>query len=541
MAAVNALYLRLSVDDDNRGESESIANQHDLLSAYVAADPVLSAGEVLTFADDGWSGTNFERPQVQELLDMARRGKVSCILVKDLSRWGRNYPEVSEYLDNIFPFLGIRFISVNDHYDSAAHKGQTTPMDVAFGTIMHDVYSKELSVKVRQSYVAKAKNGEFLSGSPPFGFVKSDTERNKLEVDPEAADVVRRIFSLACEGYSRSQIAALLNEDGVDTPLMYRKRKGMTLRGNHSAAGNRTYWTGESIRKILIDERYAGVMVTGKQRISSPESRVIEYLPKSEWIRIPGSHEAIVSEEVYKQALSGIRTVKKPPPVKNRTLFSGKVKCGCCGRSLDYATTVNPYYYCEGARVMSGLGCFDGRLGLGDLSEVVIATVKTEARKVLDIRLERKQQTQRLYNSLGQLDTDTVNAELKKLSTGKAMLERRGITTYEELAEGKIDKDAYGAAVAANSAELVKIRARIDELNVQLAMLVNKGSDKGSTDGAKAETVLQAILNADSVTDDILSLIDRITVFDTDRIEVCLSFADAVTSEFVPEETGMVI
>lgn len=520
MAFTTALYLRLSVDDDNRDESDSIANQRDLLTTYVATNPALSKGEILTFADDGWSGTNFERPQVKALLDLARCGGVQCIVVKDLSRWGRNYPEVSEFLDQIFPFLGIRFISLGEGYDSDTHKGQTVPMDVAFGTLMHDVYCKDLSVKVRQSYVAKTKNGEFLCGSPPFGFVKASSRGNRLEVDSEAADTVRRIFTLACDGKSNTQIAAVLNRDGVDTPLMYRKRKGRTLRGDHSAIGERVFWTSETVRKILVDERYAGVMVSGKKRIASPGSRKIEYLSESEWIRVPASHEAIVSEDVYKQANANIVHRKIATSAKNRSPFAGKIKCGCCGKSMQYATTTTPYFYCESPKFNIGLGCFDGRLYLSELSEVVLTTVKVETQKTLETLRKRKQQ------SHGTPSKDAINAELKKLSVRIALLERRSIALYEDFADGKIDKDDYLEAMTTNGDELQKTQIHIDELNSQLAAV--KGI-KAINDVAD-ELGLQRVLNADIVNDEVLALIDRILIVDTERIEIRFTFGDTNTT-----------
>jgi DNA invertase Pin-like site-specific DNA recombinase len=303
MSYTTALYLRLSVDDgDKQNESDSIANQRALLLAYVNADAALSVGEVLVFADDGWSGTSFERPQVKALLELASRGGVQCVIVRDLSRWGRSYPDVSEYVDRYFPLLGIRFISVAEGYDSDRHRGRTAPPDVAFGSIIHDIYCKELSFKVRQSYQAKTKNGEFLSGSPPFGYIKSDENKNRLVVDREAADTVLRIFTMACEGYTGAEIAAALNEACADTPLMYRKRKGYTLRGAHKTAGDRIYWTGSSVLKIIRDERYAGVMVGSKARKVSPGSRKTARLPESEWIRVPGSHQAIVTAEIFQKA-----------------------------------------------------------------------------------------------------------------------------------------------------------------------------------------------------------------------------------------------
>jgi DNA invertase Pin-like site-specific DNA recombinase len=254
----------------------------------------------LIFADDGWSGTSFERPQVKALLELVQRGGVQCVIVKDLSRWGRNYPEVCEYVDRFFPLHGIRFISVAEGYDSDRHRGRTAPLDVAFGSIIHDIYCKELSFKVRQSYQTKTRNGEYLSGSPPFGYTKSD--ENKLIVDREAAETILRIFSMACEGYTGAGIAAALNGDCVDTPLMHRKRNGHTLRGAHKTTKDRIYWTGSSVLKIIRDERYTGVMVGSKARKANPGSRKTVALPESEWIRVPGAHEAIVSAAMYREA-----------------------------------------------------------------------------------------------------------------------------------------------------------------------------------------------------------------------------------------------
>lgn len=159
MNKATALYLRLSVDDESKDESNSISAQRLMLRDYVMADPLQSGTEIIEVVDDGWSGTNFVRPGVKRLLERTRKGEIGCILVKDSSRWGRNYVEVSEYMDHLFPFLGVRFISLNDGYDSNNYIGSTAPIDMAFGTIMHDIYCKELSIKVKQSYVRKAEKG----------------------------------------------------------------------------------------------------------------------------------------------------------------------------------------------------------------------------------------------------------------------------------------------------------------------------------------------------------------------------------------------
>ena len=380
-----ALYIRISSDDENCDESFSIKNQRDLLFGYLhSSDSLLVTDNVLTFIDDGVSGTGFNRPGVQALLKAAHQGDIQCIIVKDLSRWGRNYPEVSEYLDQIFPSLGIRFISVNDSYDSEFYKGQTAPMHMAFNSILHDLYSKDLSYKIRQSFDIKRKNGEFVHGSPLFGYVKSTVVRNKLEIDEEAAAVVRRIFSLACAGKSNIQIATILNTEGSDTPVMYRKRKGYPLCGIGSAVGSRVYWTRGIVRRILVNDCYMGVMVSGKTRSSRIGNQGVEYLPKNEWTRIENSHEPIITEDIFLQANKNIRHTKKQLPTKRRALFTGKLKCGHCKKALVHTAVKEPYYHCAGSRLGSGLGCFGSKIYVGDLSELILAIVKTEAKKVPD-------------------------------------------------------------------------------------------------------------------------------------------------------------
>ena len=520
MAFTTALYLRISVDDENHNESDSIASQRDMLQRFVTADPVLSAGEILIFQDDGWSGTNFERPQVKELLELARRGGVNCILVKDMSRWGRSYVEVNHYLDQIFPFLGIRFISLGEGYDSDRHKGSTAPLDVAFSTIMHDVYSKEQSMKVRQSYFAKAKKGEYLCGQAPYGYVKSKTEKNKLVIDSGgAADVVRRVFALACEGKSTSQIAAVFNGDGIDAPSIYnRRRKNASLDGTPSIS-KRVFWDDESVRKLIINECYTGVLVSGKSRAEKPGSSNKLKLPKSEWIRVSGAHEAIVSENIFIKANDVIThfkvTVTEP---RKNSIFAQKIKCGCCDRALRYSVRKNPYYFCQIARLNAGIGCFVGKLYLSEIKELVLTVVKTEAQKVYD----NQQKARKLAH--GENDRKTTSAELKRLTSTINQIEKRSIQLYESFADGKIDKDTYLLAKSRCVEELSTAEARADILNKQL--MTHNDVDMPMAD----ESVLLRILNATDVTDDFLTLINQIVVFDAERIEIRFAFRDACSA-----------
>ena len=517
-----ALYLRISLDDDNQDISNSIANQRDLLSAYVAVDPVLSASEVLTFADDGYSGTNFERPQVKALLDLVRRGGVQNIVVKDLSRWGRNYPEVSEYLDQIFPFLGVRFVSVNDQYDSADHKGQTAPMGVAFSSIVHDIYSKELSVKVAQAHLAKAKKGEFVHGSNFYGYVRSKEIKNRLVIDEAAAVVVQRIFDLASDGLSAVKIAAILNAGGVDSPLAHRIKSGQSTHGI-KPAGGKAFWNNGQVLRILRDERYTGTMVSYKNKVPYPGSNKRIALPEHEWLKVPNAHEAIISSEQFTKVQGYFRnnkkTVKGISP--NRSQFSGKIFCGHCSKAMRQRHAENSYHQCQSVSLGTGQGCYDGKMFISDLNNIVLAAVKLEAKKAMDLSSRQQRQQQTLAN--GSSEGTAIFSELKKLNGNIALLEGRNIALYESFAESKVDRAAYVAEKTENSAKLEVLQSRVAELNQRLAE-IERTTTPHPTDMGKP--LLHRILASTEATAEILSLVDRITVFEGGRIEIKFAFAN---------------
>lgn len=226
-----AFYLRLSMEDgdiisdENKDESNSIVHQRELLSRYRKEQRLYPNLKVLEFVDDGYSGTSFNRPAIKELLSLVKEGKICCILVKDISRLGRNYLDVGDYLEQVFPFLGVRFISINDHYDSDDYLGTTGGIDLALRSLFYDWYSKDLSVKMRSALKIRRERGDFTGPFAPFGYQKSKTVKNRLEIDKEAAVYVKRIFQLACLGYSTGQIAVQINKEGIPTPMQYKNRK----------------------------------------------------------------------------------------------------------------------------------------------------------------------------------------------------------------------------------------------------------------------------------------------------------------------------
>lgn len=221
------MYLRLSLEDDvNADESNSITNQRRIIREYISTHEDLRTMNVLEKCDDGYSGTNMNRPRMQELLTMVKEQRVDCIIVKDMSRFARNYLETGKYVEQIFPFMGIRFIAINDNYDSKDFVGGIADMDVQFKSLLYDFYSKDLSQKVSTAVMARKDKGMFIGICAPFGYLKSKDNAYELLVDEEAAAIVKRIFTLRTGGESIAGIVRMLNNEGIDTPAAYHRKKG---------------------------------------------------------------------------------------------------------------------------------------------------------------------------------------------------------------------------------------------------------------------------------------------------------------------------
>lgn len=298
-----ALYIRLSVEDViKKDESESITHQRMYLNEYLDNNSELKAYKREEFVDDGYSGTNENRPSFQRMLSEVKEGKISVIIVKDLSRFMRDYIALGDYLENIFPFLGIRFIAINDGYDSEKKQGNGTDLDIQFKSLLYDFYSKDASEKVKTVSTALKKQGKFLAWSPPFGYMKSPDNKHNIIVDEETAWIVKKIYAFALEGLSSRKIAELLNEEKIPTPS---KRKSEIT--NHDFSYNilktedreRPTWTNGNVIDILANENYTGTYVFNMQEKSVLTPGSFKFRPKEEWGRVPNNHEALVSMEDF--------------------------------------------------------------------------------------------------------------------------------------------------------------------------------------------------------------------------------------------------
>lgn len=458
-----AKYIRLSQEDENEGESNSIINQRELLNAFVKSSPDLSQYEVVEFCDDGYSGTNFDRPGVKALLDEVRAGNIQCIIVKDLSRFGRNYIDIGDYLEQIFPFLGVRFISVNDRFDSNDFDGTTGGLDVGFRNLIYSLYSKDLSQKVRSAKKTRMEKGEFIGSHAPYGYAKSPENRKKLVIDEKAAAVVRRIFAMADEGKNAVQIANVLNAENIPTPFVYKRLMGCDRKYN--VVGKTNYWMNTTILTIIRDERYTGKMVSGKNRSPVVGSKNGKRVPKSEWIVVPNTHEAIISEELFasvQDRFSAPQRIRKHTEVRP---LLGKVKCGVCRHVMrrSKSTPATAYYFCESHQYVADSDCTKDRISESGLIQTVLSVIHKQIKVMLDMEQLFDRVKTQSHN-----DITTLTEQIRQLQAVLAKLKASKVKAYERYKDGALDRDSYARQKADISKDIAETDVQIAELETAL-------------------------------------------------------------------------
>ena len=360
-----AAYMRLSkADETAQTESNSISMQRLLIREYV--DAHFADCQITEYQDDGYTGTHFLRPGIQRLLEDARGGRLDCIVVKDFSRFGRNYLEVGDYLEQIFPFLGIRFISINDRYDSAVSAKAGSDLTVNFKNLLCDLYSKDISQKVKSSLLAKKESGQYISANAPFGYEKAADDRHMLVICEEEAAVVRKIFALAVKGVTSTQTARKLNQEHIPTPMEFKSRKGGTVR---PPKGGRFCWSGSTVCSILRNPVYAGDIAYGKTEKDQVGGRSI-LKARANWQIILDHHAPIVAREIFDEVQKSRGVSRGRKTAGNSNPLAGRVVCGCCERSLRIVEGRSPYFTC-GNRYVTGRQACVGKASVLSVERVV--------------------------------------------------------------------------------------------------------------------------------------------------------------------------
>lgn len=475
-----ALYLRLSIEDEKvnetsfqKDESNSISNQRKLIYEYIHRNPELCRYEVIEFCDDGYSGTNMERPGMQKMLKELMANRIRCIIVKDMSRFSRDYIEMGTYLNQIFPFMGIRFIAINDQYDSREHHGSTIEIDTAFQTLLYDMYSKDVSAKVKATIESKCANGEYVFGQVPFGYEKSREVKNAVVVNEKEAEIVRHIFSLALkcnarQGKSSAQIARQLYEEGI--PTITQIRNPMKVQND----GRIRAWSGKAIRGILNNRFYLGEMVYGKTASKYVGSKKNSSVPKEDWKVIKEHHEALISEEIFEHV-----SLFKPEhfTARNREKhpLTGKLFCGGCGYSLNYKPLrgKNKYrrFECRKHAVLQVPECCTYMRA--DLLE---ETVLLMLNKELLLRGDARKQSQNLisFQVAGiqalKKKRDECRADIKQIRAEKDMLYEK-YALHRADASGGLGREEYQKKARALTEQIGLLNEKADQAASRLAVL----------------------------------------------------------------------
>lgn len=370
---ITALYCRLSRDDELQGDSNSIVNQKAILSKY-AKENHFSNPQF--FVDDGYSGANFDRPSWSELVALIEDEKVGILIVKDMSRLGRDYLRVGLYTDVLFPEKGVRFIAISNGVDSAQQQeNDFTP----FLNIINEWYCRDTSKKIRAVMKSKGEAGEHLCTNPPYGYMKDPDNKKQWIVDGEAAEVVKRIFVLCLDGYGPSQIARILKEDKIITPTIHFQQTGRATR--NAPPDNPYNWTGDTIADILERPEYQGHTVNFKTYKQSYKSKKTCYNPEEKWLVFENTHEAIIDADTWARVQELRKNKRRPTRTGKTNMFSGIVRCADCGEKLYYCTSKNfearqDHFVCSTSRLKGKEICSTHFIRAVVLEQGVLAHMK---------------------------------------------------------------------------------------------------------------------------------------------------------------------
>lgn len=511
-----AKYLRLSAEDadlrqSGKEESNSIVNQRNLLDAFIERTADLSGSKILEFCDDGWSGKNFERPAIKELLEQTRQGLIHCIIVKDMSRFGRDYLTVGNYISKVFPFLGVRFIAVNDGIDSI-RPSNIDSLDTSFKALLYDLYSRDLSRKTRSARRSRAQKGEYFGARPLYGYVKDPERKNHLIIDPPAAKIVRHIFSMVGSGMSIAQTAKVLNHQQILTPMQYKTAAGSFV--NWHCISKENFWTEAAVLRVVRDEQYTGSTVYGRRYYDIIGQSHSVKVSKMDWIIVPDVHEPIVSREEFDRAQAALREYKeRDVPAGTKT----KIRCGVCGHAMERHNTKQPYYDCRTLRVTDKFPCPPEKIPEQIIHAALLDSLRSMAQMAVDMdKLLREQQKEKVQ------DVAAIRRTLTALQEQVSQLTRQMKSQYEAFVMGEIGKDAYLAAKAVSRQKKEILTEQISKLELSMKQVQLANSNEN---GLAAQ--LQPYLNIEQITECVLDdLLAQVLVFSGGRFEIQWKFRD---------------
>ncbi|MCD8005871.1 MAG: recombinase family protein [Oscillospiraceae bacterium] len=535
-----AIYLRLSKEDGDfsfqggKQESDSISNQRLLILEYLKKCPEITV--IREYCDDGYSGANFERPQFQKMMEAVKAGEIDCIVVKDLSRFGREYIDSGNYLQKIFPTLGVRFIAINDGYDNARPDSGANDLVLPFKNLINDSYCRDISIKVRTNLDAKRRSGQFVGSRVVYGYMRDPENKNHLIVDRDVAPVVQDIFKRKLEGMSPAQIADRLNRSGVLSPIEYKKSKGSKQRTVFQTKPQ-ALWSAVAIYRILKNEIYTGTLLQGKTTTPNHKVKKTMLKDRSEWSRTENAHEAIISSAQFDLVQEIMQTdTRSPSGASGVHLFSGKIFCADCGSPMirkvercgdkEYV-----YFICNGNKGDKS-SCSPHRIKEQAVYDAVLAVIQGQINAALVM-----EDAMKCIENAGWEARELRKIE-DKISVQQAIIDRNrrlSAEAYEDFRSEFISREEYESFKKQFNQNITEAQAVISRLigdrnSIESGMSNQQGWLAQFRQYENIQELSRSV---------VVSLIDRIYIRDSKDIDVKLRHRDrfAAIVEFLGEKT----
>lgn len=519
------LYARISVETERKREADTIGNQLQLLKDYVSEHSDLTVFDI--YSDDDISGTDFIRPEFSRMMNDLRDGKIDCIIVKDLSRLGRNYLESGEYIEMVFPFFMCRFISVTDRFDT---KYQQADISVQLKNMANEMYAKDISRKICSTMRTIQDQGKFAGSRAPYGYRLDPADKHHLIIDEETAPIVKQLFELLAEGNTVHFVATTMNANGIPSPgrLLYERGIASTDHFKNSK------WYMQTVRRILQDEIYLGWMVSGKFRSTyhSTGKKGSQPVPREEWIVTKGTHEPIVTEELFNKVQEYFVRMKEEhgqtavynSKSKKASIFKGHLRCGECGQAMFLRNKhshgkVTAWYYCALHENYNSSYCVKKAVKKQDVEDIALKLIRTQIKLFTDARemiiaLNKKESSKTKYRIYSD-QIRNVKKQIEKYMSLKASL-------YEDFANGVLSQSDY-ISMGQEYAQ------KADELRIFLAELekeAQKYSQTYAMNGSWAQ-IIEQYQNAETLTEEMIdAFIDEMILYNNGHVEVKFRFKD---------------
>ncbi len=522
------IYLRISIDDNNNSESNSITNQRSFINDWInRSDDVQFVSE---YVDDGYTGTNFNRPAFMKMMKDIAGNKIDSVIVKDVSRIGRNYIEVSNYIENIFPMYNIRFISIMDKIDSLSKPKSISNIYFSLKNIMNEQYSRDISKKAYSSKIARRKMGLYAGSIIPYGYKASEEGIKKWIIDENSSKVVKYIFNEYKNGLGYTKIAYNLNERGILCPSRYLVEVLGCKYGNSSCDSNsvsNNYWGIKNVKEILSNEAYCGDMIQGKFRKASYKQKELIKLPKDEWIVVKNTHEPIISRELFDEVQRIISSKRVETKRYNPNIFKGLLRCGDCHRSMIRKYTgqrksnpeiANYTYYCMTYSRISRKLCTLHRTKGEDLEKIVLSAINNQIKLYINLR--------NIITDIKNSNNDVfkINEIEREINSYKIKLEKcmkRKLNLYEQYKTGSLSLTYYNYLYNKNIENVKNVKDKLDDFSIKYEKIKNNINDLSWIEELTANPI---ITNLDN--DIMKKFINYIYVYEDYRVEICFKYDD---------------